>query len=266
MSDKIRVAVMGACGRMGREVIKAVAGANDMELVGACDIACPGVNASEATGVPGLEFSITADCNSLITTAKPHVVVDFAKPFDMANVRFMLKAGVVPVIGTTGQSDDDLAEMSKIAEETGTGVMVIPNFAIGAVLMMKFAAEAAKYMPNVEIIELHHDKKLDAPSGTSIKTALMIDEARKAAGIVPEQPLGSLDDPARGDQRGGVQVHSVRLPGLVAHQEVLFGGTGQILTIRHDSIDRTSFMPGVLLAVRRAPHIKALVYGLDKLL
>ena len=156
-------------------------------------------------------------------------------------------------------------EIEKLAEQAGVAAMVIPNFAIGAVLMMKFAAQAAKYMPNAEIIELHHDKKTDAPSGTAIKTAEMIDAARKAAGVEPNMPAGG-DDPARGEKRDGVHVHSVRLPGLVAHQEVLFGGTGQILTIRHDSLDRTSFMPGVLLAVRKASEVRGLVYGLDKLI
>ncbi len=142
---------------------------------------------------------------------------------------------------------------------------MIPNFAIGAVLMMKFAAQAAVYMPCAEIIELHHDKKIDAPSGTAVKTAGMIDAARKAAGVEGEKPLGGAD-PARGEERSGVRVHSVRLPGLVAHQEVLFGGVGQILTIRHDSLDRTSFMPGVLLAIRRASEIRGFVCGLEGLL
>ena len=264
--NKIKVAVLGACGKMGREVMKAVASADDMELVGACDISNIGMNASEVTGVPGLSFDIESDFNKMLTDSEPNVVVDFAKPFDIGNIRAMLNSGVVPVIGTTGISADELKEIGNLAERNGTGAMVIPNFAIGAVLMMKFAAEAAKYMPNVEIIELHHDKKIDSPSGTAIKTAEMIESVRKESGIDWEKPLGSDEDKARGDKRSEVQIHSVRLPGLVAHQEVLFGGTGQLLTIRHDSIDRTSFMPGVLLAIRRASTIKALVYGLDKLL
>jgi len=259
----IKVAVMGAGGRMGREVVKAVAGVPDMELVGACDIAFAGSDVSRVTGVGGVNLEMKADLESMIADAIPDVVVDFAKPFVMENTRLAMRRHIVPVIGTTGLTADEVAEISRLADQTGTGAMVIPNFAIGAVLMMKFAAEAAKYMPNVEIIELHHDKKTDAPSGTSIKTAEMIDEAR--AGIDWEKPLGG-DDPARGEKRCGVQIHSVRLPGLVAHQEVIFGGTGQALTIRHDSIDRTSFMPGVLLAVRRASTIKGLVHGLDKLL
>lgn len=265
MADMIKVAVMGAGGKMGREVVKAVAGAPDMRLVGACDIAFAGSDLGRVTGVQGVSLDIKADLESMIAGTPPDVVVDFAKPFVMENIRLAMRRGIVPVIGTTGLSADELDEIGRLADETGVGAMVIPNFAIGAVLMMKFAAEAARYMPNVEIIELHHDKKIDAPSGTSIKTAEMIDEARRDAGVEWEKPLGG-DDPARGEERCGVRIHSVRLPGLVAHQEVIFGGTGQALTIRHDSIDRTSFMPGVLLAVRRASTIRGLVHGLDKLL
>jgi 4-hydroxy-tetrahydrodipicolinate reductase len=240
---------------MGREVVKAVGAAGDMELVGACDIA----------GSADLGISVETDFEAMLNKSKPDVVVDFAKPFVMDNARKALARGIVPIIGTTGLSADDLAELEKLSDETGVAAMVIPNFAIGAVLMMKFAAEAAKYLPNVEIIELHHDKKIDAPSGTAIKTAEMIDASRRDADVEPAKPAGG-DDPARGENRSGVRVHSVRLPGLVAHQEVLFGGTGQILTIRHDSIDRTSFMPGVLLAVRNASHARGLIRSLDALM
>lgn len=261
MSDSIKVAVLGACGKMGREVVGAVAGADDMTLVGACDVVGVGTTLAEAGGV-----TVCPDMDSMLAKSKPHVIIDFAKPFVMDNARKAIERGIVPIIGTTGQTTDELIELGKLASSAGVGAMVIPNFAIGAVLMMKFAAQAAKYMPNVEIIELHHDKKLDSPSGTSIKTAEMIDEARRSAGVEYEKPLGSPDYPARGDVRAGVHIHSVRLPGLVAHQEVIFGGTGQTLTIRHDSLDRTSFMPGVLLAIRRASTITGLVYGLDKLI
>lgn len=266
MGELVRVAVLGACGRMGREVVRAVSDAPDMRLVGLCDVACVGRSASEALGMAGLNVRIESDCAAMLADTRPQVVVDFAKPFVMANARAAMEHGAAPVIGTTGLSAEDLKELECLAQSTGTPAMVIPNFAIGAVLMMKFAAEAARYMPDVEIVELHHDKKTDAPSGTAIKTAEMIDSARKAVRAEVTPPVGSADDPARGDKRGGVHVHSVRLPGLVAHQEVIFGGQGQILTIRHDSIDRTSFMPGVLLAVRRAATIHGLVYGLDKLL
>lgn len=257
----IRVVVLGAKGRMGSEVVRAVSAAPDMELVGACDIVGVGEQLAEAPNV-----FIEADFEGVLERSRPDVMVDFAKPYNLEYTRLAMERGVVPIIGTTGQTPQDLAEIEQISARTGTAVMVIPNFAIGAVLMMKFAAEAAVYMPDVEIIELHHDKKVDAPSGTAIKTAEMIEEARKRAGVKAGQPVGSPEDRARGDERFGVRLHSVRLPGLVAHQEVVFGGTGQVLTIRHDSLDRTSFMPGVLLAIRRASEAKGLTYGLDKLL
>lgn len=267
MSDTIKVAVLGACGKMGREVVKAVFEAPDTELVGACDVACAGEALARVTGVAVAEsVRIDPDLGAMLSGCSPDVVVDFAKPFSMENVELAMSKGVVPVIGTTGQTQAQLAEIAEWTSRYGVGAMVIPNFAIGAILMMKFAALAAPYMPNVEIIELHHDKKADAPSGTSIKTAEMIDEARRAACVEPTAPVGPADDPARGECKSGVHVHSVRLPGFVAHQEVIFGGTGQALTFRHDSLDRTSFMPGVLLAVRKAVTIKDLVYGLDKLI
>lgn len=264
MTEKmIRVAVLGACGKMGREVVKAVTEAPDTELVGACDIES---FANLADAGMSLDMRVDHDLAAMLDRAKPDVAVDFAKPFVMDNARIALEHGVVPIIGTTGLAPQELAEIERLAKESGVGAMVIPNFAIGAVLMMKLAAEVAKYMPSAEIIELHHDKKADAPSGTSIKTAEMIDEARRVAGVEAAVPVGSADDRARGDLRSGVHIHSVRLPGLVAHQEVVFGGQGQTLTIRHDSLDRTSFMPGVLLAVRRASDTQGLVYGLDRLL
>lgn len=251
----IRVAVLGACGKMGREVVRAVASADDMELVGACDVVCEGLPAVE----------VQSDFEAMLNETKPDVVVDFAKPFVMANAVLALERAVAPIIGTTGLKPEELEVLDRFAQQAGIAAMVIPNFAVGAVLMMKFAAEAAKYMPDVEIIELHHDKKIDAPSGTAIMTAEMIDAARKSAEAEPVKSAGA-DHPARGEKRNGIHVHSVRLPGLVAHQEVLFGGTGQTLSIRHDSIDRTSFMPGVLLAIRRAKEFRGLIYGLDGLM
>ncbi|MDH7600820.1 MAG: 4-hydroxy-tetrahydrodipicolinate reductase [Armatimonadota bacterium] len=257
----IKVVVVGAKGRMGSEVVKAVAAASDMELVGACDIVGVGEELPEAPGI-----FVERDLQAVLTRCKPNVMVDFAKPYNLDFTRLAMEHGVVPIIGTTGQTQEQLAEIEQLTELTGTAAMVIPNFAIGAVLMMKFAAQAAVYMPDVEIIELHHEKKVDAPSGTSIMTAQMIDAARKAADVKAVVPAGSPDDRARGDEKCGVRIHSVRLPGLVAHQEVIFGGLGQVLSIRHDSLDRTSFMPGVLLAIRRASQAKGLTYGLDKLL
>lgn len=221
----IRVAVSGAAGRMGEAVCEAVEGADDLELAARAD--------------PSLDAPLAGALDSA------DVVVDFSTPdAAVANVRACLDAGVNAVVGTTGF---DLDQMRRAAEEAGGAkVFVAPNFAIGAVLMMRFAREAAAHMPDCELIELHHEGKLDAPSGTAKRTAELI---RDAGGDVHEP------------------IHSVRLPGLVAHQEVIFGGEGQTLTIRHDSIDRRSFMPGVLLAVRRVGDLDApFTVGLEALL
>jgi 4-hydroxy-tetrahydrodipicolinate reductase len=217
----IRVAVAGAAGRMGATVCEAVTGAGDMELVARAD--------------PALDTTLT----QAIAEGRPDVLVDFTVPSTaVQNIRTAVNAGVHAVVGTTGF---DLAEISDL---TGANVFIAPNFAIGAVLMMRFAAEAAQHMPAAEIIEFHHDGKLDAPSGTAKLTAAMMAPAH------PEPPI-----------------HSVRLPGLVAHQEVIFGDVGQTLTIRHDSIDRHSFMPGVLLAVRKVGGLtESPVVGLEHLL
>ncbi len=220
----IRVAVAGAAGRMGQTVCEAVDGADDMELVARAD--------------PALGTSVTE-----ALTAGPDVLVDFTIPGTaLANAREAVRAGVHVVIGTTGW---DAAELESF-RGAGANVFVAPNFAVGAVLMMQFAAEAARHMRAAEIIELHHDGKLDKPSGTAARTAALMAAAREGGGEVP--------------------VHSVRLPGLVAHQEVILGDVGQTLTIRHDSIDRYSFMPGVLLAVRRVSGLTdSPVVGLEKL-
>ncbi len=220
----IQVAVSGAAGRMGETVCGAVEGADDMELTGRAD--------------PQLDTEL-AD-----VVGEADVVVDFTTPDTaLANIRTCVDAGVHAVVGTTGF---DLDEARRIAEGGNVNVLVAPNFAIGAVLMMRFAAQAARHMPEVEIVELHHDRKLDAPSGTAKRTAELIADAG-----------GNVHEP----------IHSVRLPGLVAHQEVLLGGQGQTLSIRHDSIDRSSFMPGVLLAVRGVGELEQpLTVGLENLL
>jgi 4-hydroxy-tetrahydrodipicolinate reductase len=219
-----RVGVAGAAGRMGATVCEAVEAADDLELAGRAD--------------PALGTDLAAILDDL------DVLVDFTMPETaLDNVRACIDAGVHSVVGTTGF---DLMALTADAERGGTNVFVAPNFAIGAVLMMRFAAEAARHMSEVEIIELHHDHKLDAPSGTAKRTAELI----AAAG-------GNVHEP----------IHSVRLPGLVAHQEVLLGGTGETLTIRHDSIDRRSFMPGVLLAVRKVAALPdRITVGLERLL
>ena len=222
----IRVAVAGAAGRMGETVCEAVQGAEDLELVGRAD---PLLQRSLEEVLPGAE-----------------VVVDFTEPDSaLENARACLRAGVHIVIGTTGFDPSPLIEAAA-AERPRANVLIAPNFAIGAVLMMRFATEAAGHMAKAEIIELHHDRKLDAPSGTAARTAELI-----AAASGQEPPA----------------IHSVRLPGLVAHQEVIFGDLGQTLSIRHDSISRESFMPGVLLAVRRVGGLpEPVVIGLESLL
>ncbi len=245
----IRVAISGAAGRMGREVAAAVLAESDMRLSAAIDRTHPGDDAGVLAGVGpcGIIISDWPDAQALRDAAD--VLVDFTGPHSAAdNALRALEAGVSPVVGTTGISPDDLQRIADTAERRAIGALVAPNFAIGAVLMMRFAEQAAKYMPDVEIIELHHPAKLDAPSGTAKLTAQRVQAALPA------------------DARSPVPIHSVRLKGLVAHQEVIFGALGQTLTIRHDSLDRKSFMPGVLLAVRRVRELRGLVVGLDGVL
>jgi 4-hydroxy-tetrahydrodipicolinate reductase len=259
----LRVGVVGAAGRMGAEVCRAVAGAEDLELVAAVDVSAAGVSLRERTGVAS-ELTIGRDLETL-TEAGCDVAVEFTGPDSVGgNLRWLLEHGIHAVVGATGISEEDLAAARALAAEGDARALVAPNFAIGAVLLMRFASEAARHLPHVEIIELHHDRKVDAPSGTALRTAALIAEARRE---VPDAPLGDDRHPgARGADHAGVRVHSVRLPGIVANQEVIFGGTGQTLTLRHDSIDRTSFMPGVLLACREVGALDGLVVGLEHLL
>jgi 4-hydroxy-tetrahydrodipicolinate reductase len=261
----IRVLVAGAAGRMGSEVVRAVTAAEGMEVCAAVDPGASGVCVE--SGVTGVTIECRSDLASVISDFKPDVLVDFTHPTVVeANLRTALPLGVDCVVGTTGLSEEKLAELAELAP-AGTTLFFAPNFAIGAVLMMQFAEIAARHMPYVEVTELHHDKKADAPSGTAIRTARMIAAARGEAPSVPgrETELPGMEG-ARGALVDGVSVHSVRLPGLVAHQEVLFGGQGQTLTIRHDSIDRTSFMPGVVLACREVGSRSGLIVGLEKLM
>ncbi len=271
--DVIRVAVCGAAGRMGRAVVRAVTETDGMEVVAAIDRhdIKTDAGALAGTGLSGLQ--IESDLQAALLRTKPQVMVDFTLPDSvMGNLRIALAQGVSPVVGTTGLSAVDLAEIDGAAKTSGIGAFVAPNFAIGAVLMMQFAAQAARYLPDVEIIELHHEKKLDSPSGTALLTAQKIAEAREAAQTSPvPTPSGLVEKApgargARSGATGDIPVHSVRLPGFVAHQEVIFGGPGQILTLRHDSTDRRSFMPGVVLAIRKVRALHGLVVGLENLL
>lgn len=258
----IRVGVIGAAGRMGSEVCRAVAGADGLELVCAVDPQHEGTSLQEATGVR-TDLTIAGSLDALVD-AGVEVAVDFSLPSAVGdNVLWLLEHDIHAVVGATGIADDQLDRARALAAEGEANAFFAPNFAIGAVLMMQMAELAARHLPHVEIIELHHDGKVDAPSGTALRTADLIDAARAES---PEPVLGDGLEGARGADRAGIRVHSVRLPGLVAHQEVIFGGTGQTLTVRHDSIDRTSFMPGVLLAVRRVGELDGCVVGLEHLL
>jgi 4-hydroxy-tetrahydrodipicolinate reductase len=259
----VRVGVVGAAGRMGATVCRAVAGADDLDLVAALDVSAAGSPVRDVTGVDA-DLTVAGDLDAL-TDAGCDVAVEFTGPGSVgANLRWLLEHGIHAVVGATGIDDDDLDAATTLAAEGDANALVAPNFAIGAVLLMRFAAEAARHLPHVEIIELHHDRKVDAPSGTALRTAELIADARAE---VPSAPLGDERHPgARGAAHADVRVHSVRLPGIVANQEVIFGGEGQTLTIRHDSIDRTSFMPGVLLACREVGGLDGLVVGLEHLL
>ncbi|WP_404290108.1 4-hydroxy-tetrahydrodipicolinate reductase [Glutamicibacter arilaitensis] len=245
MSVQIKVAVLGAAGRMGAEAVKAVSEASDMELV-----------ASLGRG---------ADLKEILEVGATHIV-DLSVPAATEdNVRFAVENGLHAVVGTTGWDDERRAKLDQLlAQHPEAGVLIAPNFALGSVLASAFAATAAKYFESVEIIELHHPNKVDAPSGTAVRTAELIAAARKEAGVAksPDATETQLEG-ARGALVEDVHVHSVRLRGLVAHQEVLFGGPGEQFTLRHDSYDRASFMPGVLLGLRTVASRPGLTYGLD---
>ena len=261
----IKVMVSGACGRMGQAVLKAVIEDSELELVGAVDLA-GGADAGELVGLGKNGVIVGTDLEAVIDASSPEVMVDFTRPDVVyANAVKAIKKGVSPVIGTTGLSDEEKAELAELSKANNTPVFIAPNFAIGAVLMMLMARQAAKYMPEVEIIELHHDKKLDAPSGTALQTAAMISEVRKAHVQGNPEETEKVAG-ARGADVDGMRIHSVRLPGYVAHQEVIFGGLGQTLTIRHDSLNRESFMPGVCLACKKGRNLEGLVIGLDKIM
>jgi 4-hydroxy-tetrahydrodipicolinate reductase len=259
----IRVGVFGAAGRMGATVCRAVADSTDMELVAAVDPLHAGIDLHQL-GIAGTQIQVAAKPDAL-EAAGTEVVVDFTIA-DAAreNLRWCAEHGVHAVVGTTGFSDDELAMFAELFDKSDANAVIAPNFAIGAVLLMRFAELAAPYFDSVEIIELHHDNKADAPSGTAMHTAQRIASASKEWSPDPTTKL--VVPGARGSRVHDIPVHSVRLRGLVAHEEVLFGTEGQTLSLRHDSIDRSSFMPGVLLAVRKVRERAGLTLGLDALL
>jgi 4-hydroxy-tetrahydrodipicolinate reductase len=242
----IKVGVLGANGRMGSEVVKAVSSAQGLDLVATLDV---------------------GDSLEKLVTSGAEVVVDFTTPDAvMGNLDFLVKAGINVVVGTTGFDEKRIEKIqSLLKDHPAVGVLIAPNFAIGAVLMMEFAEKAARYFESAEIIELHHPDKVDAPSGTASRTAQLMSQARKNAGLskMPDATTTSIDG-ARGAIVGDIPVHSVRARGLVAHQEVIFGGLGETLTIRHDSLDRAGFMPGVILGIRKIVENPGLIHGLEK--
>ena len=256
METPLRVAVFGASGRVGQTVVDAVKGAPDMELAAGVD------QVDQSTDFPWFTDAATA-----VRETGPDVAIDFTVADAVSeNAPMAIAAGVSPVIGTTGMSPDQIEAIRSAAESEGVGAFIAPNFAIGAVLMMAMAQLAAPHLDHVEVIELHHDQKIDAPSGTAAHTAELIAQARDGRPAI-DAPTERFTLPGvRGGVNHGVRVHSVRLPGFVAHQEVIFGALGQTLTIRHDSTSRESFMPGVLMAARRVRDLPGLVIGLEHLL
>ncbi|MEU3403717.1 4-hydroxy-tetrahydrodipicolinate reductase [Streptomyces sp. NPDC006670] len=246
--SKLRVAVLGAKGRIGSEAVKAVEAAADMELVAALG--------------RGDKLEALADAGA-------QVAVELTTPDSvMDNLDYLVGHGIHAVVGTTGWNEDRLGRLNdRLAGSPETGVLIAPNFSIGAVLTMKFAAQAARYFESVEVVELHHPNKVDAPSGTATRTAQLIAAARAQAGLgaQPDATATALDG-ARGADVDGVPVHAIRLRGLLAHQEVLLGGEGETLTIRHDSLHHSSFMPGILLGVRRVTQTPGLTFGLENFL
>lgn len=248
MSEQLKVGVLGARGKVGREVCKAVETAEDMVLAAAVDV---------------------GDSIDALVTAGVRVVVDFTHPDAvMDNLEFCIDHGIHAVVGTTGFDDRRLEQLRTwLGGSPSTGVLVAPNFSIGAILMMRFAAEAARFFESVEIVELHHPDKADAPSGTARRTAELVAAARREAGCdpVPDATSTALEG-ARGADVDGIRVHGLRIRGLVAHQEVILGGLGETLTIRHDSLDRASFTPGVLLGLRSIAQHPGLTVGLEHFL
>ncbi|MER7464489.1 4-hydroxy-tetrahydrodipicolinate reductase [Streptomyces sp. NPDC097981] len=248
MSSKLRVAVLGAQGRIGSEAVKAVEAAEDMELVAALG---------------------RGDKLETVAEAGAQVAVELTTPDSvMENLEFLVRHGIHGVVGTTGWNEERLARLDAwLAASPQTGVLIAPNFSIGAVLTMKFAAQAARYFESVEVVELHHPNKVDAPSGTATRTAQLIAAARAEAGCAPQpDATATALDGARGANVDGVPVHAIRLRGLLAHQEVLLGGEGETLTIRHDSLHHSSFMPGILLGARRVVQNPGLTFGLENFL
>lgn len=259
----IRVIVHGALGKVGQEVVRAVCLEPEMKLVGAVDLKASADSLSLPDGTG--KVPISADLTGILAKCPADVMVDFSVArASVVAARTAAKKGVNLVIGTTGFTAGDLGEIKELAAANKVGIMVAPNFALGAVLMIHLAKIAAKYMDYAEIIELHHHLKADAPSGTALSTARAMVEARGKPFLRPPEP--EKQQISRGEESEGVALHSVRLPGLMAHQEVILGASGQTLSIRHDTINRECYMPGVMLAIKEIIKRREFIYGLDTLL
>ena len=259
----IRVVVNGALGRMGREVVNALCHEPETQVVGAVELQVPEEHLSLPDGSGTVPLS--SDLAHILTTCQPDVLVDFTTAQAvMPAVRIATKQGVNLVIGTTGLTADELSEIDQLSKAHQVGAVVAPNFALGAVLMIHLAKVAAKYLDYAEIIELHHHQKADAPSGTALSTARAMAQAKGKPFYRP--PQQGKTSASRGEQVEGITIHSVRLPGLLAHQEVHLGAPGQTLSIRHDTISRECYMPGIILAIKEVAKRQGLVYGLDTLL
>lgn len=269
----IPVLVNGAAGKMGREVVKAVAQADDMTLLGAVDRSPEhqGKDAGELAGIGALEVPITDQFEPMLAMLSQEkqlgVMVDFTHPDSVYdNIRSAIAYGVRPVVGTTGLNPTQIQELAEFSDKASTGCLLIPNFSIGMVLLQQAAAQASQYFDHVEIIELHHNQKADAPSGTALQTAQLLAEFGKSFNPPKVEETEKLVGARGSVADANIRIHSIRLPGLIAHQEVIFGAAGQIYTLRHDTSDRACYMPGVLLSIRKVLQLKTLVYGLEKLL
>ncbi len=263
--NKIKVIVTGGAGRMGTMTIRTILDQANMELIGAVDVTSVGQDAGTLAGLQPCGVNITDDIHKILKEKSPEVMVDFSQgPVAGDNILACIKAGVACVVGTTGIDDEILRQVEIESLSQGVPVLLAPNFSVGAVLMMQFASQAAQHMKWGEIIELHHEKKADAPSGTALRTARMMSDVRGSFSQTADE-IEKLEG-ARGGVYNGIHIHSVRMPGLLAHQEVRLGATGETLTIRHDSISRECFMPGVMLAVQKVKNLRGLVVGLENVM
>lgn len=261
----MKIIVAGPRGKMGREALQMISKTNNFQLVACIDRKHDGQNISKILSMPDLDAPIYTDPKTCLEQVDADVLLDLTVPqVGYLHTKLALQNQIRAVVGTTGFTFEQIDELSELAEQQKIGAIIAPNFAIGAILMMKFSQIAAKYFPDVEIIEKHHDQKIDAPSGTAVKTAEMIQQQRQSK-VQGHQDEYETIEGARGADMDGMRIHSVRLPGLVAHQEVIFGNVGETLTIKHDSLNRQSFMTGVKLAIEQVRNLERLIYGLENL-